>query len=118
MAHTEWIFNTKNFHVELVCDIDQDYDVVADEFSDEIYEQLKSGALEVFLFAVKVYYKGQEVATTYLGGSIYADPAEFIDHRGMNKKGHGSYFSDMVREAVKEARIRLTADRPYIRKTS
>lgn len=42
-----------------------------------------------------------------LGGSIYEKPAEFRDHFGMNGKGHGSYFSQMVREAIAEARKRL-----------
>lgn len=45
----------------------------------------------------------------YLGNSIYEKPAEFRDHFGMNANGHGSYFSDMVREAVAEARKNLPA---------
>jgi hypothetical protein len=64
-----------------------------------------------------VYYRGQEVGADYLGQSIYENVSDFRDHIGMNTRGHGSYFSDMVRGAVAEARKNL-ADRPRLRKVA
>lgn len=72
---------------------------------------INSGAWGCFLFRVQVCYRGQEKGVDFLGGSVYADPADFAtEHR----KGR-AYFPDMVRAAIAEARNTLSEDRPYIR---
>lgn len=53
---------------------------------------------------VSTRYKNIPLASEYLGQSIYEKPADFRDHFGMNNKGYGSYFSQMVREAISNAR--------------
>ena len=50
---------------------------------------------------MRVLLDGNEIAADYLGNCVYNSAQEFIDHRG-NKTG--SYFSDMVRSAIAEAR--------------
>ena len=67
---------------------------------------------------MRVWFKGQCVGTDYLGGCIYRSLAEFMDHKECGKankeyesKGEagrcGSYFKDMIHEAIKEARATI-----------
>lgn len=109
-----WAFQTQNFRVNFDVTDDQDLDLSWDE-TGETLEGLRSGKYVAFLARVVVWYGGEIVGGDYLGGCVYESAREFIDHRGRNAKGYGSYFSDMVRGAIKEARKNLTSPRPYIR---
>lgn len=89
----------------------------------ETAEKLDSGEWEAFDTNVTVSLNGAEIASDWLCGSIYADPAEFFSgHRDadpMNRNCSimraangdnvmiGHYFPDMVRNAVQEARAWL-----------
>ena len=112
-SETLWTFRTKNFRVEWQISPCTSLDLSFDD-TGEAREKLGSGEYVAFDSAVVVYFRGDEIAADYLGESIYANPKDFRDHFGMNAKGHGSYFSDMVREAVREARKHF-ADMPRIR---
>jgi len=108
-----WTFATASFLVTADTVPDSDVDTSYDE-TGETDEKLASGEWEAFGTVVKVEtHDGVELGTASLWGSIYADPREFRDHLGIAEKGradgcnYGSYFSDLVREAVGEARTTL-----------
>ena len=107
-------FTTANFRVVLSCTEDDDLDLSWDE-TGEAREKLDSGEWTNFLFRVAVHGPTGELAAEYLGGSIYADPLDFMDHRACGRTNRqqcadnlsgrcGSYFSDMVGRACDEAR--------------
>jgi len=100
---TVWTFQTARVTVTLAFAPDYDLDLSWDE-DGEARANLESGLWQAFQSRVTVTIDGVERGEDYLGGSIYERPMDFIDHRGMNSAGHGSYFSDMVRGAIAEAR--------------
>ena len=71
---------------------------------------LAAGELEAFTVEASCRLDGHELACDYLGNCIYPTPRAFMDHFGIaahnRKTGHncGSYFSDMVRTVVRDAR--------------
>lgn len=84
----------------------------------EIRAGLESGKFVCFCAKVAVYFRGNEVATDYLGNCIYESPSAFMDHVGIKhhkpypgaKAGCcGSYFSDMIHTAIAEARKEIAA---------
>ena len=109
-----WKFKTKNFVVELKS-ADEPFDgsYMERDFVDECRQKINSGEWKCFTAMVSVTHRPtkRELDTQYLGQCIYADRKGFIDHRGMNAGGYGSYFSQMVREACSEARKVLKAAR-------
>ena len=100
-----WTFRTKNFTVKWTvspCDyLDLSWD---DDGSTR--EGLENGRYIAFDSEIAVYFKGNKIAADYLGQSIYENVEDFRDHFGCAGKG-GSYFSDMVREAISQARSYL-----------
>lgn len=101
---TIWKFRTRNFTVSLACEPDTDADLSFDE-TGETRAKIASGEWDCVVFRVLVEGPdGEELATDYLSGSIYADVKDFRkEHVGAQGK-HGSYFRDMVSEAVRGAR--------------
>ena len=109
-----WKFRTKNFLVEYKTEDERfDGSYMEADLVRECREKIKSGEWKCFTAMVVVTHRPTktELDAQYLGQCIYADRAEFIDHRGMNGKGYGSYFSQMVREACSEARKSLKRER-------
>lgn len=109
MSDLVWSFDTKNFSVRLECRPEDWPDLSWDE-TGETQAKIESGEWGNYVFSVRVLYKGTELAADYLGNSIYADPKDFRDHLGLAAKSradgcnYGSYFTDMVRTAIAEAR--------------
>jgi hypothetical protein len=120
-------FKTKNFKV--VCDALEEYnlDLSFDE-DGSTREALESGELMAFVARVRVFFQGHEVGSDYLGGCIYKSLESFMDHRecGVQNAKYarlekrqklapgslgrcGSYFHDMIREAIREARKNMLA---------
>lgn len=94
------------FTVTAAIEPDYDLDLSWDD-SGETADKLNSGEWEAFQTKVAVYLDGNEIAADYLCGSIYADPRDFFtEHLGSAGKW-GSYFPDMVRSAIGNARITL-----------
>lgn len=115
----DFICNIRTFHAgrfTVSVDAFADYDVdLSFDDTGEVLRDLESGKLCAFSVCAKVSLDGNEIASDWLGGCIYRDPAEFEDHRqcaAQNRKftesGQscrcGSYFADMVRNVCSEAR--------------
>jgi hypothetical protein len=98
-----WSFETDNFRVSWEIFEPYDLDLSWDE-TGEIREGIDSGLYQAFDSQVTVYLHGAEIGADHLGESIYENPEDFRDHFGMNKIGHGSYFSDMVKTSIGYAR--------------
>ena len=107
-------FETRNFSIVIDAVEDYDIDLSWDE-TGEVREKLENGEFQSFTVRAIAYLYGAEIASDYLGGCIYADIAEFQDHRqcgAQNRKLRaegsnavcGSYFSDMVRSVCEQAR--------------
>jgi hypothetical protein len=111
MTHWEniWSCETPQFRVAYDVAPDDDLDLSWDD-DGSTREGLESGKYVAFIARVQVTHKdtGAELGADYLGGCIYESPEAFIDHRGIKAHpGVGSYFSDMVRSAVAQARVNL-----------
>lgn len=106
MTHWEtmWKFHTKNFSISWQIAPCEDLDL---SWADtETCEKIEAGIYTAFDSRMVVYCHGEEVGCDYLGQSIYEHPAEFRDHIGARGK-YGSYFTDMVHQAVTEARTNV-----------
>jgi hypothetical protein len=115
-------FQTRNFRVVVEAVEDPYVDVSWDE-TGETQAKLASGEWQYFGVQATVFHRHLgEISRDFLGGCIYADPAEFQDHRqcgaqtrALRAQGSaaicGSYFSDMVRTVCREARQALLAAR-------
>lgn len=125
MTETLWGFNTRNFRVTLECEPERDPDL---SWADaDTLSKLESGKWGNYSFRVAVYdAHGVVIGETWLGNSIYADPAEFRDHRACGRANRqyaaegkpgrcGSYFVDMVHEAIGEARRTWNEPRAKLR---
>ena len=120
MRHTIWQFETRNFCVQFNTRPDDCLDLSWDE-DGSIARDLESGELCAFVAEVRILFRGTEVGTDYLGGCIYKAPEDFRDHLKVRQyerklseeRGEpvhvGSYFSDMVREAIRTARGNIEA---------
>lgn len=111
-----WDFKTANFRVALECTPDYELDLSWDE-DGSVLRDLENGNLFAFVAKVAVYdlTTGNEIGADYLGSCIYKSVEDFIDHREVGRynrelaaKGEtarcGSYFRQMVTEAISEAR--------------
>ncbi len=106
MYETLWQFRTRNFTIQLTAEEEPFPDL---SWADaETLEKLENGTYQNVCFKVAVICNEAEIGADYLGNSVYENLEEFIDHRGMNQRNHGSYFSAMVREAICEARKHIT----------
>lgn len=116
---TLWTFKTARFTVKWQVEFDPSYRYDGDDDDGSIQAAIDSGEMVAFDSKVSVWLDGCEISADYLGGSVYyAHQVEtFRDHVGMNARGHGSYFSDMIRTAIKEARATLS-DVPRIRRAA
>lgn len=110
-------FTTPQFSVIVDAVEDPDVDLSFDD-TGEVMEGLENGSLQAFAVRARVYFNGSEIGADYLGGCIYRDIADFQDHRECGKQNReyaaqgkswrcGSYFHDMVKTAIAEARTNL-----------
>lgn len=115
-----WEFKTARFTVSFEAGPEYDLDLSWDE-TGETREGLESGRYIAFVAKVAVYLDGLEIGQDYLGGCIYENAEQFRDHLGIRPASRkagalmGSYFSNMVRQAIKEAR-KFMASAPQLRK--
>lgn len=103
---TMWEFETPTLLV--VAEITPDDDADLSWADEETLEGLREGTLFVFGTRVRVFKCGVCLGEDSLWGSVYKRPSDFFkEHYGARSGGWGSYFPDMVRSAVKEARAKL-----------
>lgn len=109
MDNAIWQFRTKNFLVTFTAEPEFSPDFSWDE-TGETQAKVASGEWQSFCAKVAVHFRGCEIGADYLGDCVYETPETFINHRGLARKSredgrnYGSYFSDMVKEAIREAR--------------
>lgn len=87
----------------------------------EVADKIARGIWGNFLFRVQVTLDGREIGVDYLGNSIYADPEDFyLEHIGIaakaraDGKNYGCYFTDLIGEAISDAR-RTICNAPRLR---
>lgn len=116
-------FNTLNYKVRVLAEAETDVDLSWDD-TGHVAEQLDRSELIAFCAHVKVIHTptGAVLGEDYLGQCIYKDFDDFMDHRecgiqnrkyeSQGERGRcGSYFSDMIREAIGLARQNYKAMR-------
>jgi hypothetical protein len=109
-------FRTKNYIVRATAEEEYDLDLSWDE-DGETAKALERGELIAFTAHVQVIHRptGAVLGDDYLGNCVYKSFEDFMDHREcarynreLEAKGEvgrcGSYFADMIHEAISEAR--------------
>jgi hypothetical protein len=77
-------FKTQNFHVKVDAIEETDLDLSWDD-SGYSKRGLEDGSLIAFCARARVYFRGLEVASDYLGGCIYKSLEDFADHKECGK---------------------------------
>jgi len=115
-----WKFETARFKVTLDCTPDDSPDLSWDE-TGETQAKCESGEWVCVTFRVRVMCDGREIGCDYLGNSVYADVRDFYrEHIGIKALcrrdgcNYGCYFTDMVHEAIREAR-KTVCSVPWLR---
>jgi hypothetical protein len=112
-------FKTAHFSVIVDAVEENDLDLSFDE-TGEIAAKLDNGYLIAFVARARVFFHGEQIGADYLGNCIYESLADFADHRECGKQNReyaargeagrcGSYFADMISEAINEARKNFKA---------
>jgi hypothetical protein len=112
-------FKTKNFTVVADALPEDGLDLSWDE-DGSVAKALESGEFMAFVARVRVYFRGEEIGSNYLGSCIYRSFDEFMDHRSCGRQNRqweaegekgrcGSYFHQMISEAIDESRKHLVA---------
>ena len=98
-------FKTQNFHVKVDAIEETDLDL---SWDDDGYTKrgLEDGSLIAFVARARVYFRGLEVSSDYLGGCIYKSLEDFADHKECAKQNR-----DMLRREGKFQIYRKA--RPY-----
>lgn len=122
-------FKTKNFQVIAEALEENDLDLSFDD-TGETQQNIESGKWVAFCARVRVLLHGREIGVDYLGNCIYDSIDSFMDHKECGKQNReyeaqgkdgrcGSYFTDMIHEAIREARKTLREEQGlYIRQTA
>jgi hypothetical protein len=112
---TIYTFRTRNFCVKVEALPEYEPDLSFDE-SGETAEMIERGDWLCFSVRASLSSHNSDIAEDYLGNCIYENFSDFRDNIGIGKhKGCGSYFSDMVRQVIKEGRENM-ANTPTLRK--
>ena len=119
-------FRTKHFTVTAEALEEHDLDLSCDD-DGSVREGLENGQFIAFTAHVYVTLNGRIIGEDYLGDCIYRDFEDFMNHKECGKQNRewaaqgkegrcGSYFSDMIHEAISEARKTLKSERAiYVR---
>jgi hypothetical protein len=122
-------FNTRNFSVVVEAYPEHELDLSWDE-DHSVANGLRTGRLIAFLAHAEVILNGRVVGEYWLGNCIYRSFEDFMDHKECGKQNRqwaeegkagrcGSYFRDMIHEAIAHARSTVNASKSiYIRRES
>jgi hypothetical protein len=97
---TIYTFRTRDFCVKVEALPEYDPDLSFDE-SGETAEMIERGDWLCFAVRASLSFRDSDIAEDYLGNCIYENFRDFRDNIGSKD---GSYFSDMVRQVIKEGR--------------
>lgn len=117
MAKKMWQFRTENFTVRWLIQPDVlSTEHMTPELAAECKRNVRSRKWKCFQSEIQVVCNatGITLGESYLGGSIYENPADFRNHFGMTAGNFGSYFAQMVKEAISQARERFPAHQAAI----
>jgi hypothetical protein len=108
MTHYEEIWRFETARTAIIFDVapEDDLDLSWDD-DGSTREGLESGLYVAFVARVRCLIDGAEAGADYLGSCIYESAESFITD--------SSYFRDMVREAVAEARKHAAKPRLELR---
>ena len=101
---TAWEFNTARFRIALEIEPEDMDPADSFEFQEDI-EAVRNGQVEWFPARVSVYLDDTRIAWDSLGGCAYKTVRDFYTSHRQHKEG--DYFTDMVREAIRQARETL-----------
>lgn len=103
-----YTFHTRNFTVTVDA-MEEEYPDFSFDETGETQKMIESGDWLCFTVKATLSFRGMEIAEDYLGRCIHENIRDFRDHFGIRKhKNVGSYFSDMVRNVIKEGRKTLS----------
>jgi hypothetical protein len=113
-------FHTENYIVRVSAEEEFDLDLSWDD-TGETLKGLQNGEFIAFCAHVEVIHRltGAVLGEDYVGNCIYRSFDDFMDHRACGKQNRkwakqgktgrcGSYFKDMISEAITEARKNYT----------
>jgi hypothetical protein len=96
-------FKTNNFHVVIDAVEEFDLDLSWDE-DGSTREGLDNGSLIAFCARARVFFRGLEIASDYLGGCIYKSLADFEDHRECGKQNRATIRREGCFQIYRKAR--------------
>ena len=103
-----YTFKTSNFTIRVDA-IEEIYPDFSFDESGETQEMIERGDLVCFAVRASVSFRGSDIGEDYLGNCIHENIQDFRDHLGIKKHANrGSYFTDMIRESIREARKTLS----------
>jgi len=103
---TIYTFRTRDFCVKVEAVPEYDPDLSFDE-SGETAEMIERGDWLCFAVRASLSFRDSDIAEDFLGNCIYENFHDFRDNIGSKRGGYGSYFSDMIRQVIKEGREHL-----------
>src|SRR6267378_7463514 len=96
-------FKTQNFHVVVDAVEEFDLDLSWDE-DGSTRRGLENGTLIAFCARARVFLRGKEISSDYLGGCVYRSLAEFEDHRECGKQNRETIRQEGRFQIYREAR--------------
>lgn len=110
-----YTFKTRNFTIRVDAMEETDPDFSFDD-TGETQEMIERGDWLCFAVRASVSFRGSVIGEDYLWNCIYKNIRDLRDHFRIGKhSGCGSYFTDMIRESIREARKTLS-EMPKLRK--
>jgi len=96
-------FKTQNFHVVVDAVEETDIDLSWDE-TGETRRGLEDGTFIAFIARARVFFRGLEVASDYLGGCVYKSLDAFEDHRECGKQNRANLKREGHFQVYRKAR--------------
>jgi len=104
-------FCTANFivTVEALPEYNFDFEYWEEKDIKSTKAKLKRGTLQLFCVKASVFHikRNQELSSDYLGGCLYKNVSDFRDNLGIAQTKYGSYFHDMIKTVISEAKDNL-----------
>jgi hypothetical protein len=96
-------FKTKNFHVVIDAVEECDLDLSWDE-DGSTRKGLENGSLIAFCARARVFLRGKEIASDYLGNCVYRSLEDFADHKECGKQNRATIKREGRFQVYRKAR--------------